>query len=199
MTGDLGVATGLAVAMGHRRDGRTDEPAFPARRAVDELLELGPAIGLCGDPLAVWVRQQIDGDPVAGLAGGAAHQLPGALGLGGQRSFEETEGEPACLELALMEEPIGDEQEGRRRGALGGVPEAALDGGEQRPADAVDGPDPGRDPLLSGQVLRVRERREARRSGRSRNLQGRCCSRRASRRAPRRHRDGRPRTRPRGR
>ena len=160
MTGDLWVAARLAVAMGHGRDGRTDEPALPARRAVDELLQLGPAVGLGGDPLAVRVGQRIDGDPVAGLAGGATHQLPGALGLGGQRPFEETEGEPARLELALVEEAIGDEQEGRRRRALRGVPEAALDGGEQRPADAVDGPDPGRDPLLPGQVLRVRERRE---------------------------------------
>ena len=32
--------------VGHRRDRRADEAALPARRAVDELLELGPAVRL---------------------------------------------------------------------------------------------------------------------------------------------------------
>ena len=157
----LGIATALAVDVGHRGDGRTDEPALPARRAVDELLQLGPAVGLRGDALAVRVGQRIDGDPVSGLARGAAHQLPGALGLGGEGPFEEAEGEPARFELALVEEAIGDEQEGRGGRALRGVAEPALDGGEQRPADAVDRSDPGRDALLTGQVLRVGEVGEA--------------------------------------
>ena len=118
VAGDLGIAAALAVDVGHRRDGRADEPALPARRAVDELLELGPAVGLRGDALAVRMGQRIDGDPVAGLAGGAAQQLPGPLGLGGEGPLEEAEGEPARLELALVEEAIGDEQERRGGRAL---------------------------------------------------------------------------------
>ena len=114
--GDLRVAAAAPVDVGHRRDGRADEPALPAGRAVDELLQLGPAIGLGGDALGVRVRQRIDGDPVAGLAGGAAQELPGPLGLGVERPLEEAEGEPARLELRLVEEAIGDEQERRRRG-----------------------------------------------------------------------------------
>ncbi len=38
--------------VGQRRDRRADEPALPARRRVDELLELGPAVRLGGDALA---------------------------------------------------------------------------------------------------------------------------------------------------
>ena len=79
--GDLRVAAAAPVDVGHRRDRRADEPALPARRAVDELLELGPAIGLGGDALGVRVGERVDGDPVAGLARGAAEELPGPLGL----------------------------------------------------------------------------------------------------------------------
>ena len=81
MGGDLRVAAASPVDVGHRRDRRADEAALPARRGVDEQLELGPAIGLGGDALAVRVGERVDGDPVAGLAGGAAEELPGPLGL----------------------------------------------------------------------------------------------------------------------
>ena len=78
-----------------------------------------------------------------------------------ERALEEAEGEPAGLELLLAEEPVGDEQERRRAIAARGVPEAAGDGGEERPADAVDEPEAGRDALLAGEVLRIGERAEA--------------------------------------
>ena len=95
VAGDVRVAAAAPVDVGHRRDRRADEPALPARRAVDELLELGPAVRLGGDALAVRVGERVDGDPVAGLAGRAAQELPGPLGLGGERPLEEAEGEPA--------------------------------------------------------------------------------------------------------
>ncbi len=83
-----------------------------------------------------------------------------------ERPLEETEGEPAGFQLRLAEEPVGDEQERRRTVSAGGVPEAARDGREERPADAVDGADAGCDPLLAGEVLRVGQRAKARREGR---------------------------------
>ena len=113
---DVGVASAPAVDVGHRRDRRADEAALPARRGVDELLELRPAVRLGGDALAVRVGERVDRDPVARLAGGAAQELPGALGLAGERPLEEAEGEPAGLELVLAEQAVGDEQERRRRG-----------------------------------------------------------------------------------
>ena len=64
-----------------------------------ELLELGPAIRLGGDALAVRMGERVDRDPVAGLASGTAKELPGPLGLAVQRPFEQIEGEPARLEL----------------------------------------------------------------------------------------------------
>ena len=155
MDGDVRVAAASPVDVGHRRDGRADEPALPARRAVDELLELRPAIGLGGDPLGVRVGQRVDGDPVARLARRATQELPGPLGLRGEGALEQAEGEPAGLELELVEEAIGEEQEGRRPVTARRVAEPALDRGEERPADAVDGADPGRDALLSGEVVRI--------------------------------------------
>ena len=97
--GDLGIAAARAVHVRHRRDGRADEAALPARRAVDELLELRPAIGLGDDALAVRVGERVDGDPVTGFAGRATEELPGPLGLDRERALEEAEGEPAGLEL----------------------------------------------------------------------------------------------------
>ena len=83
----------------------------------------------------------VDGDPVAGLAGGPAQELPGPLGLVGEGPLEQPEGEPARLEVRLAEQAVGEEQEGRRALAAGRVPEAARDGRDERPADAVDGAD----------------------------------------------------------
>ena len=154
------VAAGPPVAVGHRRDRGTDEPAFPRRGAVDELLELGPAIRLGGDPDPVRMGERVDRDPVAGLTRGAAHQLPRPLRLHGQRPFEDPEGEPARLEVILVEQAIGQEQEGRRTVVLRGDPETARDGGHQRPADAVDGTETGCDTLLSLEVCGVGELRE---------------------------------------
>ena len=131
----------------------------------DELLELGPAIRLGGDALAVRMGERVDRDPVAGLAGRTAEELPRPLGLAVQRPLEQIEGEPPRLEMVLVEQPVGDEQEARRAVALGGVPEAAGHGRHQRPAHAVDGADAGRDPLLAFEVLGVGETLEAGRQG----------------------------------
>ena len=79
MAGDLGIAAAGGGRRGHRRDRRADEAALPARRREDELLELGPAVRLGGDARAVRMGERVDGDPVAGLAGGAAEELPGPL------------------------------------------------------------------------------------------------------------------------
>jgi hypothetical protein len=102
------------------------------------------------------VGQRVDGDPVARLARGAAQQLPGPLGLGGERPLEEAEGEPAGLELASRKRRSATNRSGVGR-PCGALRKPRCDGGEQRPADAVDGADAGRDPLLAGEVVRVGE------------------------------------------
>ena len=110
MAGDLGIAAAPVVDVRHRRDRAADEPPLPARRAVDELLELGPAVRLVQDALADGVGEAVDRDPVAGLAGRAAEELPGPLGVVDDESLEQAEREPALLERLLAEEAIGDEQ-----------------------------------------------------------------------------------------
>src|SRR3989442_40184 len=89
-----------------RRGGNraADEPALPARRRIDELLQLGPAVRLGEDALADGMGQRIDGDPVSSLAGGSPQELPGALRVVGDQSLEEAEGKPARLELLLAEQ-----------------------------------------------------------------------------------------------
>ena len=69
-----------AVDVGQGRDGRADEAALPARRRVDELLELRPAVGLGEDPVAGRGRGgRRDRRPPRGAA--RADELPGQLGL----------------------------------------------------------------------------------------------------------------------
>ena len=99
----------------------------------------------------------VDGDPVARLARGAPEELPGALRVGGQRPLEQAEGEPAGLEVRLAEQAIGDEQQRRRPVAAGLAAEPARDRRQERPADAVDRADAGRDVAHALLVLRVRE------------------------------------------
>ena len=119
---DTRVAAAPAVDVGHRRDRRTDQPALPARWREDELLELGPAVRLGVDALGVRVGEGVDGDPVAGLAGGPAEELPGPFGLGRERSLQEPEREPAWFQaIGSAEEPIGDEEQRRRALIAGGV------------------------------------------------------------------------------
>ena len=174
VAGDVRLAAAPAVDVGHRRDGRADEPALPARRAVDELLELGPAVGLGGDPLAVRVGERVDGDPVAGLAGGAAQRAarsaparPRASARAGRR---RTSGPRASARGRGDRRRTAAASCGRRRVALA---EAALDGGEQRPADAVDGADPGRDALLARRGTPGRRASRGPRQGARRRRPGR--------------------------
>ena len=55
---DLGLAAAAAVDERHGRDRAADEPPLPARRRVDELLQLGPAVRLGEDSLADgWARR----------------------------------------------------------------------------------------------------------------------------------------------
>ena len=168
------------------------------RRRVDELLELGPAVGLGLDAPGVGMGEAVDGDPVAGLAGGPAQELPGPLGLGGQRPLEQPEGEPARLEVVVAQQAVGDEQERPDGIAPRGAPEPARHGGQQRPANAVVGPRPGRHEVLAGLVLRVGQGREARRAGARRTRPASLASSaELGARAARPRRGGRPRRRPR--
>ena len=110
MPRDVGLAPAAMIDERHGRDRATDEPTLPARRRVDELVELRPAVRLGEDALADGMCERIDRDPVARFAGGAAQQLPGALRIVGDEALEEPEGEPAWLELRLAQQAIGDEQ-----------------------------------------------------------------------------------------
>ena len=155
------ITSGPSPAVGHRRNRRADQAALPARRAVDELLQLGPAVGFCGDPDPVRMRQRIDGDPVAGLAGGSSHQLPGSFGLVTEGPLQKAKREPAVLQLGFPKEPIGQEEERRRARPLDGDTEAALDSRQQRPANTEQRPDAGRDPALAVEVVRIGESLQA--------------------------------------
>ena len=154
---ELGAAAGAPVAVGHRRDRRTDQPPLPAGRGVDQLLELGPAVGLGGDPDPVWMGQVVDRHPVIGLASRPAEQLPGSLRFRGEGPLEQPEGKPAGLEVGLAEEAIGDEQQRRGGVAPRFVAEATGDRGQQRPPDAEDRADTGGDKLHAFLVLGVGE------------------------------------------
>ena len=105
--------------------------------------------------------EAVDGDPVAGIPGGSADELPGPLGVVDDQALEEAEGEPASLELRLAQEAIGDEQPARRPLASGRLAEAALDRLDQGPANTVEVADPRCDAALAGEVLGVAKRREA--------------------------------------
>ena len=191
-----------AQAMVDERQGgdrRADEPPLPAGRREHEALELRPAIRLEEDPAADRVGERVDGDPVAGLAGASPEELPGAFGVVGKEPLEQPEREPAWLELGLGEQPRGDLEEARRPAAPRRGPEAPLDGGGQRPADAVQAADSRGDALGAGEVLGIGElgepggeaRRRMRRARRpARPVVGRgpprpaCDPRRASRPGP---------------
>ena len=88
-----------AIDERHRGDGRAHEAPLPPRRRDGQLLELGPAVGLGEDALAVRVGQVVDRDPVVGLGGGTPEELPRALGLAGQGPLEGRDREPARLSL----------------------------------------------------------------------------------------------------
>ena len=186
MLGDDRLAAAPAVDERDRRDRAADEAALPARRRVDELLELRPAVRLVEDALADDVGERVDGDPVARLAGGPADELPGPLRLVGDQSARAVpKANQRGSSSRLAEEAVGDEEPRARAIAAGRLAEAALDGLDQRPADADDGADPGRDPALALEVLRVGERPRGRCAGRRRTRPGRRSARRGRRRAPR--------------
>ena len=113
-------------------------------------------------PLPYGMGQRVDGDPVAGLARGAAQELPGPLGLGGERPLEEAEGEPAGLELGSRKSRSATNSSGVGRSPRVALRKPRCDGGEERPADAVDGADARRDALLAGEVVGIGERRRGR-------------------------------------
>ena len=125
------------------------------------LLELGPAVRLEEDAASDGMGQAVDRDPVAGLAGGPAQELPGALGVLGQEPVEHAEREPARLELRLRVEPGRDLEIAGGALAPGRGPEPALDGGRERPAHAIQTADPRGDALGASQVLGVGQLPEA--------------------------------------
>ena len=103
-----------AVDVGDGRDRGADEAALPARRRVDQLLELRPAIGFGQDAAARDVGQRVHRDPVARAGGLDPQALPGALGLAHDRPLEEVVGEPVHLQDLVAEQGVGDVEEGRR-------------------------------------------------------------------------------------
>ena len=126
-----------------------------------ELLELGPAEALEQDPPAVRMGKGIDGDPVARLPGSPSKKLPGPLRIGRQEPVEEPEGEPARLEPGLIEQAVGELEVAGRPFSPGGLPKAAVDGGAERPADPVGGPEAWGDAMLAVEILGVGEGRKA--------------------------------------
>ena len=109
----LGDVRRPAAAVIDERQGRhrrADQAALPAGRREHEALELGPAVPLEDDPPADGMGEAVDRDPVAGLPGRAAQELPGAFRVLGQEPVEEAEREPARLELRLVEQAVGDLQ-----------------------------------------------------------------------------------------
>src|SRR5438477_401120 len=82
------LAVTAAIDVRDRRDRAPDQAPLPARRAVDELLELGPTISLVQDALADRMGEAVDRDPVTRVPSGAADQLPGALRIVEDQSLE---------------------------------------------------------------------------------------------------------------
>ena len=120
----------------HGRDGAADEAALPARRRVDELLELRPAVRLVEDALAGDVGEGVDRDPVrrprGRPAGGAARSAPARPRSCARACRRRTSAARAAARGG------GDR---RRRAAARAIAprrlaEAALDGLDQRPANA---------------------------------------------------------------
>ena len=163
-----------AVDERDRRDRAADEAALPARRRVDELLELGPAVRLAEDALADrdgrGCRRVIQ-SPASRAARRRSCQV--RSGSTSDEPLEQAEGEPAHLELGLA--GTGDRRR-TRRPPTGSrrvrVAEAAGDRGEERPAHAEHRPDAGRDPALARRVLRVGEARGSRAPGLRANASG---------------------------
>ena len=100
-------------------DGRADEPALPARRRVDELLELRPAVRLGEDAPGARRGERVDGDP---LARGRRHppdELPRALGIGRDDPVGDVDGEPPHLRDVAPRRPVGEREEPCRGGRAG--------------------------------------------------------------------------------
>ena len=93
-------------------------------------------------------------------------ELPGALGIVRQEPVEQAEGEPARLELGLREQAAGELEVTDGALAPRRRPEAALDGGGQRPAHPVGAPDARCDPLGPGPVVGIGQSAEPPREGR---------------------------------
>ena len=111
--------------------------------------------------MRVRVGQIVDGDPIVRLAGGAAQELPGQLGLGRERPVQEAEGEPARFQALVAQQAVGDGQERPGRIVAGRAPEAAGDRADERTADAIGRAEPRRHEMLTGVVGRVGQGLEA--------------------------------------
>ena len=159
--GDVLRPAQATVDEGQGGNGRAHQASLPLRRGRDELLKLRPAVGLQEDAPAVGVGERVDGDPVARLAGRPAQELPAALRISGQEPVEQAEGEPAQLELAFVEEAVGQLEVARRPFRPGRLAEAAVDSRAERPAHAEGRPESGRDPLLALEVLGIGQPGEA--------------------------------------
>ena len=93
---------------------------------IDELLELGPAEALEQDALGEELGQRVDADPVVRRVAEAAHELPRAFRIVGQRACQGSVAEEDDLALLLRHEALGEPQRtaaddafGERLGAAG--------------------------------------------------------------------------------
>ena len=103
---------GCVVHVGDRGDGRADEPALPAAAAVDELLQLRPAVRLAQDPRGRHAGQRVDGDPVVGARDRSAGcTCQARSGSAGEDPAEESDRQPAQLAELVAGEGLGHDQE----------------------------------------------------------------------------------------
>ena len=102
----------------------------------------------------------VDGDPVGRITRCATDELPCSLGVVVDEPFEEAEGEPAGLELGFPQQAVRDFEPAGGPIAPRRFTEAPLDRLDQGPADPMQQADPGGDPTLPVEIVRIRESRE---------------------------------------
>ena len=116
-----------------------DEAALPARRRVDELLELRPAVGLGEDPAAGDVGEAVDRGPLGRATrpprGPAARRAPARR----RPPLQQVDADPAQLGELVAEEGGGDVEDRGRAGRAG-----VRAGGRARPPRAAAGGRRGR-------------------------------------------------------
>ena len=110
-----------------------------------QLLELGPAVRLGEDALAERVRERVDRDPVVGVRGGAAEELPRSLGLPRERPLRASRSRTSAPRARAR--GAGDrETSSSSAGEIAACrARSRADADLERRANAVGRPDAGRD------------------------------------------------------